>query len=364
MIQKLRISNFQSHKDSSLDFAPGVNVIVGASDCGKTAIIRALRWLIFNKPTGDSFRSTWGGITAVEIELPERNSIEHGAHKDVTYIQRLKSDKHNQYFWNGTDNVFEAFGTGVPEPIQNILNMDETNIQMQLDSPFLISSTPGEVASFFNKIAHLDQIDDGIRNIQSSIRQTTAEIQADENRVVELTEAVKAYEYIDLVEIDLEELEKMDSDSGKLQNKSAALEVLIHDINEIDINISGVGYTARFEDEIDSILKLKEKYKKRANECGELDSLGLRLENIKTELAHLTTIIQLEPAIEHIISEKEKEADLYKDSYLFQTLIRDLTNTYTNLTESEHTLTILEQKFHDEMPDRCPLCETVITKKK
>jgi len=65
MIKTLSIQNYQSHKDSTLEFDPGVNVIVGSTDSGKTAIIRALRWLIWNRPNGDSFRSTWGGDTKV-----------------------------------------------------------------------------------------------------------------------------------------------------------------------------------------------------------------------------------------------------------------------------------------------------------
>ncbi|MCJ7696515.1 MAG: AAA family ATPase [Anaerolineaceae bacterium] len=351
MIKSLKIFNFQSHKDSQLEFASGVNVIVGASDCGKTAIIRALRWLIFNKPSGDSFRSTWGGDTRVEMQI------------GTDIISRFKSKEIPNGYSHNT-KVLEAFKTGVPEPVQNILNMDETNIQNQLDSPFLISSTPGEVASYFNKVAHLDQIDNGIRNIQSAIRQTTAEIQADENRVAELTEAFKAYEYIDLVEIDLEELEKMDSDSGKLRNKSTALEALIQGLTEIDIKISEVEYVVHFEEEVDAILQLKEKYVKGNEKYIELEALRSRLVTVNSELEYLNTVIQLEPEVEHIITEQNKAKDIAEKMSLFKTLIRDLTNTYTYLTELEHTIAGLELEFHDKMPDRCPLCDTVLTKTK
>jgi len=349
VIKTLKILNFKSHKDSQLEFAPGVNVIVGASDCGKTAIIRALRWLIFNKPSGDSFRSTWGGDTRVDIEA------------DHQHWYRLKG-KENHYHYNG--GTFASFGAGVPEEVQKSLNMDETNIQMQLDSPFLISSTPGEVASYFNKVAHLDQIDTGIRNIQSAIRQTTADIQADENRIVELTEATKAYEYIDLVEVDLEELEKMDSDSKKLQNKYSALELLIHDITKINIAISETEYIVHFEEEVDAILRSKENYIKGNEKHIELESLRSRLVAINAELEHLNAVIQLEPEVLYIISEQKKAKIAAGDVHLFKTLVRDLANTYTDLTELEHNLTGLEQNFHNEMPDRCPLCDTVLTKKK
>ncbi|MDO5041249.1 MAG: AAA family ATPase [Peptoniphilus sp.] len=54
-ISKLEIENFQSHKYTLLDFDKGLNVIVGNSDSGKTAIIRAIKWALYNEPQGDYF---------------------------------------------------------------------------------------------------------------------------------------------------------------------------------------------------------------------------------------------------------------------------------------------------------------------
>lgn len=102
----MHIKNFQSHKDSHLDFHPGVDVIVGPSDSGKTAIIRALRWLVWNRPTGDAVRSWWGGDTEVSMSLP------------TSSISRIKG-KENQYTLNGL--VFKAIGTDVPEEISKEL---------------------------------------------------------------------------------------------------------------------------------------------------------------------------------------------------------------------------------------------------
>jgi len=46
MINSLTIQNFQSHKNTTLEFDNGINIIIGQSDSGKTAIIRALNWVI------------------------------------------------------------------------------------------------------------------------------------------------------------------------------------------------------------------------------------------------------------------------------------------------------------------------------
>src|SRR5512133_726261 len=156
MIKSLAILNFQSHEKSKLDFSPGVNVIVGSSDSGKTAIIRALRWIIWNRPSGDSIRSNWGGATNVLLETEEG-------------IIRRAKDKTDQYelkLQGGKDLVFKAFGTSVPQEIADFLNINEINLQGQLDAPFLLSESPGAVALHFNKVARLDKIDTGLQNIQ------------------------------------------------------------------------------------------------------------------------------------------------------------------------------------------------------
>ena len=135
MIKEVSIQNFQSHKDTHLEFHPGVNIIVGTSDSGKSAIIRTIRWVLQNKPLGDSFRSMWGGETKVTLTLPEGQ------------ITRSK-DKSDKYTIEGPPKLeLEAFRTSVPEEVLNMLNINSVNLQFQHDPPFLISSTSGEVAS-------------------------------------------------------------------------------------------------------------------------------------------------------------------------------------------------------------------------
>jgi DNA repair exonuclease SbcCD ATPase subunit len=158
MIKSLHIENFQSHEDSRLEFDPGTNVILGASDSGKSAIIRALKWVIWNRPQGESYRSHWGGGTRVIIKT------EQGV------VERVRGDNVNSYLLNG-DLELKALRAEVPEEVVRLLNLNETNLQMQFGRPFLLDSSPGEVAAHFNSVAHLSQIDSGLRNVQGWMRQ-------------------------------------------------------------------------------------------------------------------------------------------------------------------------------------------------
>ena len=150
MIEVLKLKNFQSHEKSSLEFCGGVNCIVGSSDSGKTALLRALNWVINNRPTGDSFRSHWGGDTVVDIMLDEQ------------LIRRERTKKTNLYLIDSAydpKEEFKAFGTDVPEEVTKVLNFSSLNFQNQMDAPFLLSSGAGEVVRYLNQVVDLDVID-------------------------------------------------------------------------------------------------------------------------------------------------------------------------------------------------------------
>ena len=75
MIKSIDIENFQSHKKTRIDFDPGVNVIIGRSDSGKTSILRALNWVINNKPSGEAFIRHGNKEARASIILDDKHMI-------------------------------------------------------------------------------------------------------------------------------------------------------------------------------------------------------------------------------------------------------------------------------------------------
>lgn len=155
MIKSLKISNFQSHRKTFLKFNKGLNVISGKSDSGKSAIKRALKWIIENKPSGDSFQSHWGGTTSVTLKTD----------KDIIKKVRRKS---NAYYLN--DKKFASCGRDIPKDIKNAIGISDIGIQNQFDSPFLFSLSGGEVSKFINKLVNIEIIDTSISNINKAIK--------------------------------------------------------------------------------------------------------------------------------------------------------------------------------------------------
>ena len=195
MIQSLKINNIQSHENTQLLFSKGVNVIIGASNQGKSAILRALYWVRNNRPLGiDTLASHWalnekGNLTTpMSVVLTNDNGV----------VERRRSKDDNQYIVNG--NELNVVKTDVPVQVEETLRLSDTNLQKQLDAPFLLSQTSGEVAKYFNSIVNLDVIDKVLTNVESKRRKTKSDIESTKERVDELEKSLNEYDWIDEVE--------------------------------------------------------------------------------------------------------------------------------------------------------------------
>lgn len=299
MIKSVKILNFQSHEKSKLDFSNGVNVIVGCSDSGKTAIIRALRWLSWNRPSGNSICSNWGGTTNVVIET-EEGFVRRSKDKKDTYELLIKGRK---------NLVFHAFGTNVPEEITTFLNLSEINLQQQLDSPFLLNNSSGEVAQHFNKIARLDKIDSGLQNVQRWIRELEQNIKFRTEQLSKQREEIKTFDYLDKFEAEVEVLEEMEIHRNALVNKRNKLDTLLEHIREVQIDLKNNDWILTFEKPVKNLLKLHEDRK----------AVETQRSRLFKEVSNIRRI--------------------------------------TGLLEAEKTkLSALQTKFEKEFPKVCPLC--------
>ena len=178
MLKKLHIVNFQSHKDTTIEFSNGFNVFEGQSDGGKSAIIRAIAAVCYNKWTNDSVRI---GEKETIIEL----TTEKG------YVKLIKNPKEkiNSYtckkFETNQDFYYQAIGTSVPQIVYEITGMkqlnigdsitDIPNIMFQLEKHYMLAQVSGKsctsnlIARIFDKVIGLGGMQELINSISSSM---------------------------------------------------------------------------------------------------------------------------------------------------------------------------------------------------
>lgn len=200
MISKLSIRDFGSNHKLDIELDPHVTCLTGESYTGKSWVLRALRWLCLNRPSGTQF-IRWGSKKAVvEIQV--------GKHT----IKRVRSKKENVYYLDG--HKLEAFGNNVPALIGKILNVADLNFQLQQEMPhgdgplFWFALTPGQVSKRLNAIVNLDVIDRTLGNLQSDVHKAKAVLDVSRQRKEDAKERVKSLSFVEEMANDWEGVKK------------------------------------------------------------------------------------------------------------------------------------------------------------
>ena len=159
-MKKLQVINFESHKDTTVVFSLGVNIITGATDVGKSSLRRACEWVICNRPLGTEFINWDSKATTVILDGVEKYRSQGGKH-----------------FYKCSGKVYKAFGHGVPGAVTRELRLTQENIQEQHDPYFLINDSPGQVARILNSVTDLSLIDRCLKEGKKRIRKTITRLE-------------------------------------------------------------------------------------------------------------------------------------------------------------------------------------------
>jgi DNA repair ATPase RecN len=348
MIQSLELNNFQSHKNAKLDFVKGVNIILGSSRSGKTAILRGLIWNRYNKPTGLAMNSYWNRDKKKQ-PIDVMDSM-------VTFIndktiQRQRSSEFNGYKTN--DGNLEALGTEVPEEIEQIWNMSEVNIQRQFDRPFLISESAAEVARFFNKTIHLDKIDAVLSKAELKRQRTNKEIKEKTASLETLNKELNQFEWVDDAMSKITLIERIDK--------------RVNDKKEIAKGLtSTIQYIKNVQDQINAMPKNLDVILLKMEQVSKLDiaieakmDQECQLANLIQLLIKTKNIIDNVPDTDYILRLMNNVETLDKsinDKIEFAKGIDILWQNIDNLQNSVLAYDTQIKEYTSKMPVTCPIC--------
>jgi len=153
MFTKLYVADYQSIAEADLDLAP-FTVIVGDNRSGKTALLRALRALVFNQ-SGNGFIRRGEPECMVEVTTSEGDIIAWGKTK-TTAFYRLNDQDYSKMGGSVPDEVRDALG------IRNI-EVDATltltpQIARDTEQFFLLDRSAGQAARALAKMTKLDVV--------------------------------------------------------------------------------------------------------------------------------------------------------------------------------------------------------------
>ncbi len=360
-IKKVILENFQSHKYTEMEFDKYLNVIVGPSDHGKTAIIRGIKWALFNEPTGDYFIREGENECSVTLIFSNNTKIKRYRNKSKNYYYIYDSD--------GNEIVLEGFGTKVPQEVvekttikkilldSNISN--SINIGEQLEGPFLLSETTSTRANAIGRLVGVHIIDDALRDTLKDINRLKVEKKNYEETLKKLKEDLKEYDYLDKLQLISEKLTKIQKKIYEKQNKLNYLYQkleLLEKINEEKIinekylsKLKGLERISEIEKKLS--IKIKD-FSYISNRYNRLNDIVKRIEMDRIILRSLKDIEKLEEYYK-IISNKEKKLlkliELFsKYNYIRENILENKNILYKlkDINTVEENIDIIDRNYN------------------
>ncbi|WP_036728759.1 AAA family ATPase [Peptoniphilus mikwangii] len=314
-ITKVELINFQSHENTVIDFHRGLNVILGNSDSGKTAILRAIKWALYNEPSGNYFIREGEKETSVTIYF-----------NTGAVVKRYRSNSKNTYYLkksNLEEFNFDGFGLTVPKEIiteigMSKINLDNSlnsiiNIAEQLDGPFLLNEKTSVRASAIGRIIGVNYIDDALRETIRDNKQIASDIKYLKSKKEIIEAKILKFDYL------------------------KETEVLLNTLIEIKEIIT---YS---KTRLNKLIELKNKYEFNNNELEKL-----REENSKYK--NLDLLYNLLSNIEIILFKYNTYSNFYKNLNFYNYEINEnikCLNKYKHLNELSLKYDILNNLLHD-----------------
>lgn len=361
MINKIRLKDFQSHKDSTFEFIPGVNVITGVSGVGKSSVIRALNYIFTNKkPNGVEYK-----------RRPDAKGFEIEIDVDGHKIKRVKSAKANEYYIDG--EAYKDIGVTVPEDVSKITNIrsikvgqDEFNVQLakQFDPHFLMFLPDSSKVKFLNRLSGSHILDIALKETNKDLvavekdklnnENELTQVQSSINYLVELIDPIKLvvadarikYEQLteDVKRLDALKLAKKHLDDWKRQKlEFDSIKFILSQVNIEGFEKSLI--------RLNDLRKLYWEYKDISDKIKGLEESIRSIESIN--------VVELE-------SKSVRLDNLRKVCYDYSSLNNEMGVTENKIKTTDNRIAeqIKQVKDFLESNPVCPTCNSKITKSK
>jgi DNA repair protein SbcC/Rad50 len=381
-IIKVKIENFQSHENTVLDFRAGLNVIVGPSDQGKSAVIRAIKWVLYNEPRGMEFIRQGTTFARVTLEMSTGNTI-----------VRERSKSKNRYVviaHDGTESVFEGFGNEIPKEVieahgipKVILDADissNLNLGEQLEGPFLLSETGSTRAKALGRLTGTHIIDNAIRDSMTDLRRENQTSDRLDKELQDINTKLEGYMELDKIKERLElsenKIVKLQQHLDKLQNLiriTDSLKLIEDERHKAENTIGKLNKIHECENIIERCTNRYKDLKTTSRLNISLKELSEQSERINDILLKTQNYETCESLLKKIQNQTDKFVKLRQNKDLFNRVSSEIESSYTTLNRTKRTEELLQKvknaeilfKKHDSLAslsEKYELCKKEIAK--
>lgn len=330
MLTEVTLKNFQAHEARTFRFSPGLNVITGPSDTGKSVLVRGLDWLARH---GNQNYTTHGKTECTVTVTTERGT--------VTRFRGKKSG----YTVNGEEYV--AVGTNQPVPVKQVLPLADINFQFQHDGPFLVSLTPGQTAKEINKIVDLSIIDACVSWCKKTLTKENTILKAVEDEIQSLQERHEALSWVPAAQEAWSALEAMRRALAGVETRISEIENMSKTLKEVNTAGKNANFVARA---VQNFLSNVPEFP----DCSKLDDLIRQHKEASATLSGLEALVSAFSVFPVLISQLRAAVDKHKK----------LSLSIQEFRESVAVNEIAEAKLKKTESElgACPVCGKSLTK--
>ena len=286
-IKSIELQNFQSHHSTHIEPAPPgqLTVITGPSDSGKTAIIRALKWLLYNQPAGADFMRTGASMVRISVKFADGNIVTR---------ERTAATNRYKILQPGAEKpeVFEGFGATVPLEIQEITGVRTVkiadldlmlNLSEQLDPPFLgqKSTTAPARAKILGKLAGTEEIDVAGAGVGKDLYRRGQDEKRLTSEIEELEKRIGEYAWIEELGERIAALENLAARIKERQKLLVTLEQKRSELLRIQTEMNAAQKVLELWAVLPAIEAAVKKAEVAAVRCKTLKTLGMKLTDIR-----------------------------------------------------------------------------------
>jgi exonuclease SbcC len=293
-LKSVTVKNFQAHTDSTFDLENGLNLIVGTSDSGKSALARAINFVLYNISESDFVREK-EKFFEVEIVFADGAVIKRTKGKDINSVSY-------KYPTDFDFTTFKAFGNSYPDVVLDFLDrpimskaLGAVSYSDQSNKNFLIEQPASAQPKILSTVIGTDDIQKAADNCSSKVRSFNDQVKTSESVIKNLEEKIET-QYINLDE------EKQILD--ELQN-------ILEQINTIETEVLLI------ESDLNTLKSIKKRgneNKQHLNLCNNIiEILSEKIDTLVTksnDLVSIATIINNDKNIKERLKIAQKNLEL------------------------------------------------------
>jgi exonuclease SbcC len=226
-IARVHLENFQDHADTVIEFEPGINLVTGSSDAGKSAALRAINFVLHNQPRGDAFIQLGASEARVAIEFSDGMTVQRikGKSRNAVIVNHpnwhepiVKDNFGNEY----PDEVLEALGRPPIDKEQGPISYAE-----QMSPLFLVSLSASELPRCLSRLTGIDDFEEASKLLASRSREANKRAKESEQRIGQILKDLVAYDDLDHQLVQLELLEHLAANIEEVASEVSAGESLL-----------------------------------------------------------------------------------------------------------------------------------------